>query len=313
MPAPGGIPANNMAPPGGSTGGSGSGLNPSPGPSTISQPTAQPRGPSESSSQQATSANSSTVTTSKEKCNNVKAVVIEKPEVVCEASIEPVKEEKTPLILERPKRISFSKSVDGDLTPKANGAQLPKANPVPSSPGTPCSQCLREQSNGHGTCSGKLPVLPPPPSSVSPTGQNGGQEFFGSSEECCSSWSGCCNSSCDGEQQSQQRSQQQPLSVVVMQQQQQQDHVKNAANLTNKLSVSTGGDMDFPASEVPKVATISCPQFEGRLSKMSRSVPEIPGEIADNGSNQRHLVTFVTPSMETIPLEMCQDIPDVLI
>lgn len=46
---------------------------------------------------------------------------------------------------------------------------------------------------------------------------------------------------------------------------------------------------------------------------MSRSVPEdLPGEL-DDGANQRHLVTFVTPSMETIPLEMCQDIPDVLI
>ena len=66
----------------------------------------------------------------------------------------------------------------------------------------------------------------------------------------------------------------------------------------------------------PRVATISCPQFEtrNRLSKISRSVPEdLPACDEIDGSNQRHLVTFVTPSMETIPLEMCQDIPDVLI
>merc|ERR1719361_2957638 len=59
------------------------------------------------------------------------------------------------------------------------------------------------------------------------------------------------------------------------------------------------------------VSTISGPEFESnRLSQISRSVPEdLPGEL--DGS--RHLVTFITPSMETIPLEMCQDIPDVLI
>ena len=87
------------------------------------------------------------------------------------------------------------------------------------SPGTPCSQCLRE-SNTHGNGSAKM--------NMSPSGQNGGQEFFGSSEECCSSWSGCCNSSCAGscgdQQPLQQKLQdtqhaQQPLSaaMVVMQ------------------------------------------------------------------------------------------------
>ena len=55
-------------------------------------------------------------------------------------------------------------------------------------------------------------------------------------------------------------------------------------------------------------------QARNRLSKISRSVPEdLPACDEIDGSNQRHLVTFVTPSMETIPLEMCQDIPDVLI
>jgi hypothetical protein len=55
-------------------------------------------------------------------------------------------------------------------------------------------------------------------------------------------------------------------------------------------------------------------QARNRLSKISRSVPEdLPACDEIDGFNQRHLVTFVTPSMETIPLEMCQDIPDVLI
>ena len=53
-----------------------------------------------------------------------------------------------------------------------------------------------------------------------------------------------------------------------------------------------------------RVSTISGPEFESkRLSQISRSVPDdLPGEL--DGASQRHLVTFVTPSMETIPLEM---------
>ena len=107
--------------------------------------------------------------------------------------------------------------------------------------------------------------------------------------------------------------------------QQQQD--KNPNSFKSKLSTSAGVDISTTAAVSPqaRVATISCPQFESnRLSKISRSVPDdLPGEMEleqllacatqEDGANQRHLLTFVTPSMETIPLEMCQDIPDVLI
>ena len=81
----------------------------------------------------------------------------------------------------------------------------------------------------------------------------------------------------------------------------------------NLQSTASLGKLNHATKEKTMVSTISGPEFESkRLSQISRSVPDdLPGEL--DGSSQRHLVTFVTPSMETIPLEMCQDIPDVLI
>lgn len=324
---------------------------------------------SESTSQAAAAA--STLSSSKANGNELKSVVIEanrsdhlKTSLVT-ASVEPSPknngEEKQPLILERPKRISFSKveEVDPpgvtklDITPTSggktsNGPQLRmQSSPLTtlevsrepsnslstakaskgrtasssggplsnSSPGTPCSECLRE-GNGMTDVNG--------PSKLPHADHNGGQEFFGSSEECCSSWSGCCNSSCEAGSCADQTIQQgkqsssQPLSAYVVMQQHQESEsaagagtkVKSSTLCNNKLSVSTGGDL----ANTRTVATISCPQFESnRLSKISRSVPEDLPACEMDATNQRHLVTFVTPSMETIPLEMCQDIPDVLI
>ena len=202
----------------------------------------------------------------------------------------------------RPKRISFCKPETANVTvsTETHKSSSPVENKVVkevvsesvTSPSSPCSQCLREESKKQ---------------EISPSGHNGGQEFFGSSEECCSSWSGCCNSSCDYNDQPTvpHNSVGQPLQVNMS------DKVFYGP-LAQTLPVKSVSKTEVSKA---KVATISgCPNFEsgGRLAKMSRSVPEdLPGEL--DGANQRHLVTFVTPSMETIPLEMCQDIPDVLI
>ena len=227
--------------------------------------------------------------------------------------------------------------ISPSLSPTSPCSNILKKDDIHSmSPGTPCSQCLRETASNGGP-NIKMAVSP----SNSSTRQNGGHEFFGSSEECCSSWSGCCNSSCAGscgdQQPSTQQSKQQtqlPVQLPVgplasnsspVEQQQpllvmQSQTPDSGGKLCSKLSISTGNDIDIG------VATISCTKFEEvvgnprrngssrLLSKISRSVPEdLPGEMLVDGANQRHLVTFVTPSMETIPLEMCQDIPDVLI
>ena len=206
----------------------------------------------------------------------------------------------------RPKRISFCKpetnnmvtvatetTLKSPLSPVENKVVKEVASESVTSPSSPCSQCLREESKKANT------------SEISPSGHNGGQEFFGSSEECCSSWSGCCNSSCDYNDQVVQQPNQ-PLQVNMSEK-------VFYGPLTQTLPVKSVSKTEVSRA---KVATISCPNFEsrGRLAKMSRSVPEdLPGELDGDGANQRHLVTFVTPSMETIPLEMCQDIPDVLI
>ena len=192
----------------------------------------------------------------------------------------------------RPKRISFCKPETAAPEPPKSPVKKPEVKPaeVMTSPSSPCSQCLREEN--------KKSV------EISPSGHNGGQEFFGSSEECCSSWSGCCNSSCEaGSCHEQPQGPQQPLQVNMS------DKVFFGP-LTQTLPTKSVSKTEVSRA---KVSTISCQNFEtGRLAKMSRSVPEdLPGEL--DGANQRHLVTFITPSMETIPLEMCQDIPDVLI
>lgn len=181
------------------------------------------------------------------------------------------------------------------------------------SPGTPCSQCLKEQACRRARSSQYNPSNNGGRND-SVSGHNGGQEFFGSSEECCSTGSGSCNSSCGG---SCAGGQQTPLALQVIDvptsinnsQQQQRRHLSKMS----PCSIGMASTPDISAPSGPRVATISCPQFESiRLyNKNSRSVPEdLPGGL---GGSQRHLVTFVTPSMETIPLEMCQDIPDVLI
>ncbi len=398
------------APQGGTlgTGGSGAGClsncigPPAPGPGGSTGSTASAGGLMATSSRQPSSSipsssqgNSSSTTgkleTTRALNNDLKAVVIEAKTVSKEddkrlmtssktvaASVEPcpktearpTREQPQPLILERPKRISFSTNnirldpvtkldpaLDLEASPVANGngVRQEQASSGPPqqalvsretitsprrpssvsslskkedlSPGTPCSQCLRQKHQ-------KLKSSPSPL-----VDHNGGQEFFGSSEECCSSWSGCCNSSCGGscgdqaftssnnqtsttqQRQSSSQQPQQPLSALVMQ----QHEVKSVATGTTnelgscKLSLSTGEDVSR-GSHASRVATISCPQFENSsnnrlLSKISRSVPEdLPAcNLDEMEQNQRHLVTFVTPSMETIPLEMCQDIPDVLI
>lgn len=244
--------------------------------------------------------------------------------------------EDSKTLLERPKRISFSSAVNSataTVTPLESVKSSPRelsctltsstaikqrqqlppketqvsasedsaADTMPVSPGTPCSQCMREklQFPANSVGSGLASPL---------TGLNGGQEFFGSSEECCSTGSGCCNSSCAGscvEAREQQQPPQQPLSLQVVSEATRK-HGGMAVHQTTRFS-----DCSFLDISAPKVATISCPQFETtRLSKISRSVPDdLPGEFEGG----RHLVTFITPSMETIPLEMCQDIPDVLI
>ena len=261
----------------------------------------------------------------------LKAVIVEKPgNAVVKASVETTRENQ---LIERPKRISFGKVAGEESEPASKaglnistGGQVPR-DPAAEmakkilpkkeeSPETPCRQCQLLEED-------EAVELPKAVTSSAVVGHNGGQEFFGSSEECCSSWSGCCNSSCAGSIEQPQ----QPLSasVVVMQQQQQDNKpFKTSSSASAAMATSMVG-VDHAKASTGHVATISCPQFESnRLSKISRSVPDdLPGEMEleqllacatqEDGANQRHLLTFVTPSMETIPLEMCQDIPDVLI
>ncbi len=247
-----------------------------------------------------------------------------------------ISEEKS--LIDRPKRISFCmlenaaaavgsaiNSATATVTPSQEQQHPQHDESEILSPGTPCSQCqcnLKDRGRRRSSSGG---------------GQNGGQEFFGSSEECCSTGqSSCCNSSCNGSCGT-------PLaSLQVM------DVATGMTGMppfgSGKMAPSMQSSPDVSGQAIPTmtpppyhtvmsastkeeslaavrhVATISCPQLDhsSRLSKMSRSVPEDLDERPNDGDgagggSQRHLVTFVTPSMETIPLEMCQDIPDVLI
>jgi hypothetical protein len=143
-----------------------------------------------------------------------------------------------------------------------------------TSPGTPCSQCLRDEEEatlqaaeaaGISTGAGRKKFY---------NGDKCGDGEQLSSEECCSVESGslCCNSSCCEEH--------------------------HLAGLNRK---SFGGKrISLTEEAVAKLG--HQPQAGGKAA-------------ATNGSegNLRQLVTYVTPGLETVPLEMCQDIPDVMI
>ena len=145
-----------------------------------------------------------------------------------------------------------------------------------TSPGTPCSQCLRDEeelatSQRHRSMT-----------TTSSSGVGGKMKFCNgdhvdteqqSSEECYSVESGslCCNSSCCDER-----------------------------HLVSKKSAESSSRGKRLSSEeaVAKLGQKPVTGCDG-------------GESGDVSSRQ--LVTYVTPGMETVPLEMCQDIPDVLI
>ena len=134
-----------------------------------------------------------------------------------------------------------------------------------TSPGTPCSQCLRDEEEATTQAA----------SSVGDRGRK--KKFFNgshfvdaeqqSSEECCSIESGslCCNSSCCEEH--------------------------HLVGLTRKSAENRGK----------------------RISLTEEAVGKLGQHHSNGDSSLRQLVTYVTPGLETVPLEMCQDIPDVLI
>ena len=138
-----------------------------------------------------------------------------------------------------------------------------------TSPGTPCSQCLREEeeSTTHRSNSGQRKFF-------------NGDHFVDteqqSSEECYSIESGslCCHSSCCDER-----------------------HL-----VTRKITTV----------EMSRAKRISL--SEEAAAKLGQNGQGIDGTSNGGGdSSPRQLITYVTPGMETVPLEMCQDIPDVLI
>lgn len=133
-----------------------------------------------------------------------------------------------------------------------------------TSPGTPCSQCLREEQESTAHISGQRRFF-------------NGDHFVDaeeqSSEECYSIESGslCCHSSCCDER-----------------------HL---------------GTRKITTVDMARGKRISL--SEEAAAKLGQAIDETSKEGGDSSSRQ--LITYVTPGMETVPLEMCQDIPDVLI
>jgi hypothetical protein len=137
-----------------------------------------------------------------------------------------------------------------------------------TSPGTPCSQCLRDEEEATTQAASLTGDRRPASGNFRKKFFNG-SHFVGdaeqqSSEECCSIESGslCCNSSCCEEH--------------------------HLVGVTRKSG-------------------------ENRGKRISQSEEANLGQPSNGDSSLRQLVTYVTPGLETVPLEMCQDIPDVLI
>ena len=151
-----------------------------------------------------------------------------------------------------------------------------------TSRGTPCSQCLRDEEEATlqaaDDCKSRIVV--------------GGSKFYNgdrshtdvdaeqqTSDDSCSVESGslCCNSSCCEEH--------------------------RPVGLTRR----SGGGKRISLTE----------EAVTKLGHRSQSSGDAAAGMttAANGSegSLRQLVTFVTPGLETVPLEMCQDIPDVMI
>jgi len=144
-----------------------------------------------------------------------------------------------------------------------------------TSPGTPCSQCLRDEE--------ELATSQRHRSMVPSSAVGGKMKFCNgehadmeqqSSEECYSVESGslCCNSSCCDER-----------------------------HLVSKKSAESSS----------RGKRLSSEEAVAKLGQKSVTTGCDGGESCDVSSRQ--LLTYVTPGMETVPLEMCQDIPDVLI
>jgi hypothetical protein len=150
-----------------------------------------------------------------------------------------------------------------------------------TSPGTPCSQCLRDEEEasreatevGHGASTKKVFYNGERSHHFADADQQ-------SSEDCCSVESGslCCNSSCCEEH--------------------------HAAGFARKSAEGNRGKRISLSEEAA-----------AKLGQRSQSRESALAAVAAaNGDGSlRQLVTYVTPGLETVPLEMCQDIPDVLI
>ena len=157
-----------------------------------------------------------------------------------------------------------------------------------TSPGTPCSQCLRDEEEATLHAAAAKSARVSSTATAKKKFYNGSERpgHFGdpdqpSSEECCSVESGslCCNSSCCEEHQL----------------------VGGGGGLTRR---TVGGKRISLTEEA--------------AAKLGQHRPSETSAATANGSSGsdgglRQLVTYVTPGLETVPLEMCQDIPDVMI
>ena len=151
-----------------------------------------------------------------------------------------------------------------------------------TSPGTPCSQCLRDEEEATLHAAAKSARIS---AAAKKKCYNGGERSGQyadpdqpSSEECCSVESGslCCNSSCCEEHQ-----------------------------LVGGLTRRTVGGKRISLTEEAAAKL-------GHHRPSETSPATVNGSSGSDGG-PRQLVTYVTPGLETVPLEMCQDIPDVMI